>query len=355
MNTEISIDGSKFLINGKPTYKDIEYQGKTLEGLLFNSRMVQAIYDDECPETAKNWVYPDTHVWDVERNTNEFCEALKEYRKHGLLAVTVGLQGGGPIYKPEIFDKYINSAFTPDGNFKESYFKRLLKVLDAADKLGMVVIVNYFYFRQAWKTENDKTIFHIAEKVTDWLLKTGYKNILVDIMNEACTKFWKKDYASPENVHKIIETVKSVALNGRKLYTGVSIPGGEHMPSEKWLKAEDITLPHGNTLKPEGLKMKINKLREMDAFKERPRPLLINEDSVFLDNFEASVSQYASWGFYHQGYGSNYKDAIDWGEFKREEEYEKLSGFQTPPINWSINDKFKKDFFNKLKEVTKGE
>ena len=41
----------------------------------------------------------------------------------------VGLQGGGSIYEPEVYDHYINSAFAPDGARKPAYFQRLERVL----------------------------------------------------------------------------------------------------------------------------------------------------------------------------------------------------------------------------------
>ena len=90
--TEISIEGTRFFVNGQPTYAGISYEGKPVEGLLFNSRMVQAVYDDDNPQTVARWCYPDTGQWDPVRNTDEFCSVLPEYRRHGLLAVTVGLQ-----------------------------------------------------------------------------------------------------------------------------------------------------------------------------------------------------------------------------------------------------------------------
>ncbi len=61
-----------------------------------NSRMVQGIYDDRNPETRDRWKYPDTDKWDAERNTREFIAAMPEWRKHGLLAITLNLQGGSP-------------------------------------------------------------------------------------------------------------------------------------------------------------------------------------------------------------------------------------------------------------------
>jgi len=154
MMTEIELDGVRFLINGRPTYEGVTYRGRSVEGLLFNSRMVQAIFDDENPETAVHW----TGRWDPDRNTDEFCAALPEYRRRGLLAVTVGLQGGGSIYTPEIYDHYLNLAYEPDGALKPAYFERLGRVLQAADAAGMVVIVNYFYWKQAARLESGAVI-----------------------------------------------------------------------------------------------------------------------------------------------------------------------------------------------------
>ena len=118
MKTTISIQDTDFYINDQPTYKGRSHNGRRVEGLLLNSRMVQAIFDDENHETAIQWQYPDTKEWDPDRNTDEFCSALPIYREHGLLAVTVGLQGGGPIYNPDIYDNYLNSAFNWDGSLK---------------------------------------------------------------------------------------------------------------------------------------------------------------------------------------------------------------------------------------------
>ena len=44
--TEVSIRGDAFHLNGKPTYAGRTWQGKKIEGLLMNSRMVQGAFDD---------------------------------------------------------------------------------------------------------------------------------------------------------------------------------------------------------------------------------------------------------------------------------------------------------------------
>src|SRR5271165_6633634 len=78
--TEVSIQRDRFWINGKPTYAGRTYRGMKIEGLLLNVRAVQGIFDDLNPETRKRWAYPDTGVWDPDRNTRELVAALPEWR-----------------------------------------------------------------------------------------------------------------------------------------------------------------------------------------------------------------------------------------------------------------------------------
>jgi hypothetical protein len=94
--TAVSVDGDRFVINGKPTYEGGQYKGLEIEGLLLNSRMVQGIFDDLNPETRSRWAYPDTKRWDPDRNTREFVAAMPQWRSFGLLAFTINLQGGSP-------------------------------------------------------------------------------------------------------------------------------------------------------------------------------------------------------------------------------------------------------------------
>jgi hypothetical protein len=102
------------------------------------------------------------------------------------------------------------------------------------------------------------------------------------------------------------------------------------------------------------LRAKLQRFKATDEYQRRPRPILINEDSVFVDNLEAAAAEYASWGFYHQGFGSGYRDLTDWTTHAREERYEDLSGYQTVPVNWGINDAYKRTFFEKLMQITGG-
>ncbi len=51
--TVVSIQGTRFLIDGRLTSP-----GKPAEGQLLNTRMAQAIFDDDNPATVGDWAYP---------------------------------------------------------------------------------------------------------------------------------------------------------------------------------------------------------------------------------------------------------------------------------------------------------
>jgi hypothetical protein len=118
--TVVSISGDAFHINGEPTYKGRRWNGHKIEGLLLNSRMVQGIFDDRNTNTIKLWAYPGGGKWDAERNTREFIAAMPEWRRHGLLAFTMNLQGGSPQgYSAE--QPWRNSAIEADGGLAPDY------------------------------------------------------------------------------------------------------------------------------------------------------------------------------------------------------------------------------------------
>jgi hypothetical protein len=136
--TEVSISGTSFRIDGTVTYP-----GTAAQGLLLNSRMVNAVFDDSNSATVGMWEYPDTGRWDPERNTNEFVAALPTYAAKGLRAVSVNLQGGNPVpgCSCNASHDWISSAYTSDGSLRSAWMSRTDRVITAADQNGMVVIL----------------------------------------------------------------------------------------------------------------------------------------------------------------------------------------------------------------------
>jgi hypothetical protein len=334
--TRVSIVGDQFFINGRPTYPGRTWQNYRIEGLLFNSRMVQGIYDDLNPATVGRWAYPDTGKWDAERNTHEFIAAMPLWRAHGVLAFTLNLQGGSPQgYSKE--QPWINSAFTSDGTLQPAYLARLARILDEADRLGMIVILGYFYFGQDERLKDEAAVSHAVDHATNWVLDHGYTNVLVEVNNECNVKSYHHAILRPERVSELIARVKAINRNGRCLLAGTSFGGGE-VPTDNVLPLSDFALVHGNGKNdPKRIRKLVRDTRARIAWHDMP--LVVNEDDHF--DFEksdnhllAAIGEYASWGYFDPG-ESNYRD-----------------GYQCPPVNWGINTPRKQAFFQKVAEIT---
>ncbi|KPJ60987.1 MAG: hypothetical protein AMS15_06205 [Planctomycetes bacterium DG_23] len=341
--TIVTIEGEKFFINGRPTYEGREFRGKSVEGLLLNSRMIQATFDDENPHTRSRWNYPDTKKWDPDRNTEEFCQNMPAWKEYGLLGFTVNFQGGRPALdfrqshhpeepgpNPEV---YVNSTFKRDGRVKEPFLKRMAKVLQRADELGMVAIVGYFYFLQDGLLGDEEAVIRATENATNWLLGTGHKNILVEINNECNVAHYDHAILKPPRVHELINLVKRIEKDGRRLPVSTSGTGG-WIPPENIASAADFILVHGNRQSPAAHKNMIETICSMRPFKENPRPIVFNEAGTDAECLFACAENFASWGYYDAG-ENNYQD-----------------GFQSPPVNWGINTETKRRFFNGVGQIT---
>jgi hypothetical protein len=356
-NTAVSIQGEKFLIDGKPVYAGRMFEGKPIEGLLFNVRAVQATFDDANPQSRGLWAYPDTGEWDPERNVTEFMAALPEWRDHGVLGFTVNFQGGGGRYIPEVYQVYDNNGFTPQGEIKPAYADRMARVLQRANELGMLVIVSMFYWIQTNKMDSEEAVWRAVHNALDFLRGTGRENVMIEIANETNYHF-KFPIFGPDQSHKMIGHFKNLfpEFPITTSLVGMNPSTGHGMPSPDLVANSDYLLIHGNGTRPPQLQAAFDQIRAMPAFKASPKPLIINEDSTGIPNLEVSWQNYVSWGYYDQGYNGEARQHDIWVEdmaFRlRETRVENLSGFQTPPVNWTINTQRKKAFFERVAEIT---
>ena len=333
--TDVQIRGDAFHINGQPTYRGRTWRGMRIEGLLMNSRMVQGIFDDLNAETRSRWAYPDTGRWDPERNTREFVAAMPEWRRHGLLAFTVNLQGGSPEgYSRE--QPWHNSAIAEDGSLRPDYMRRLERILDRADELRMAVILGLFYFGQDQRLRDEAAVIRAVDGAVDWVLQHGYTNVLIEVNNE-CNVAYDHAILRPDRVHELILRVRARGRGGRRLLAGTSYGGGT-VPKENVVRASDFILMHGNGVgDPRRIAEMVRAARGVPGY--RPMPILFNEDDHFdfdkpMNNMVAAISEYASWGYFDPGQ-NNYRD-----------------GYQCPPVQWGINTDRKRAFFELLAEVT---
>ena len=335
--TAVSIAGEEFHINGRPTYAGEFWQGHKIQGLLLNARLVHGIFDDRNPATAANWVYPDTGQWDPERNTREFIAAMPEWRRHGLLAFTINLQGGSPQGYSQA-QPWHNSAIEADGSLRADYLGRLERILNKADALGMVAIVGYFYFGQDERLKDEATVVRAVDRATRWILDHGYRNVLVEINNE-CNVRYDHAILKPDRVHELIERVKRTARQGRRLLAGTSYGGGT-IPGENVVRASDFILIHGNGVSnPDRIGEMVRQTRHVAGY--TPKPILFNEDDHFdfdrpKNNFIAAVSAYASWGYFdYRMKGEGFDE-----------------GYQSVPVNWNLSSDRKRGFFRLLDQMT---
>ena len=341
--TSIAIRGEDFLINGRPTYEGRVCHGARVEGLLMNARLIQGIFDDLNPQTRERWAYPDTGKWDPDRNTREFVAAMPEWRRHGLLAFTINLQGGSPIgYSNK--QPWHNSAFEADGRLRADYLARLEKILDRADELGMVAIVGFFYFGQDERLKDEAAVIKAAENATDWLLAKGYANVLVEIDNECNVGKYDHAILKPPRVPELIELVKKRSAGKVKSPAGRLLAsastGGGAIPPENLVAAADFLLLHGNGVsQPDRIRKMAETCRALKTY--RGQPILFNEDDHFDfekadNNMIAAVSRYASWGLFdYRMKGEGFDE-----------------GYQSVPANWGISSDRKRGFFGLLAKMT---
>lgn len=348
--TTIAIDGDKFRIDGEFPNAGRQWRGRPIEGLLFNSRMANAIVDDENPETRGVWAYPDG-PWDAERNTREFCEALPAYREHGLQAININLQGGSPTgYAWN--QPWVISGFDAEGHLKPAYQRRLAMVLDAADRLGMVVVLGLFYGAASRHLRDEDSVRTAVAQTVDWLAERQDKHVLLEIANEVDVQPFAHPIVHVSRCDELIRLAQQLskdrfATPAGRLLVSASLADVRQLAANV-IGASDFLLPHGNRLNaitghghssPDSLRLHVAQLRASPAY--RGQPIFYNEDDHFdfdkPDNHLLAATECGvGWGFF------------DFRQVK--EKYP--DGFQSLPVDWRIGSERKRGFFGTLKAIT---
>ena len=326
VQTTVGIAGTKFTINGASTYP-----ATSVEGLLLNTRLVQAVFDDENELTASKWAYPDTGVWDPGRNTNEFVAALPSYAAKGMNALTINLQGGNPVTGAGVDNaSWAVSAFNADGSLKTAWMLRAAQAIEACDANGIVVILGLFYQGQDQRLTDEAAVIRGLDNVVDWILARGFTNVLLEINNESRDDKYQHAILRPSRVHELIARAQQRSQGLLKVST--SFLGGA-LPPAAVIRQSDFVLLHGNGQTPSGIASLVDRTRAGTAYSAAPKPLLFNEDdrietSSSLDNMDTAIGRRAGWGFHYGGLNDY------------------ATGFQHPPVNWTINDAKKRLFFD---------
>ncbi|MGH9662581.1 MAG: hypothetical protein ACRD96_28790, partial [Bryobacteraceae bacterium] len=271
----------------RKTYSDEQYR-RQAQGKLMNLRLAQGLYHDE-------WLTE--KPFDPDANTNALIAALEFYKQHGVLMVNVSLQGGQAGYDGQIYGLNRTngfkfgpgqgthvSAFRPNGSLKPEWLARLERLLTAADRLGMIVNLLYFYQGQDELFESSNAIHDAARNLTDWLIDKKFRNVVIDVANEWDLRGDRWDFARyiPENILQLIDDIGERFQKKRADYAlpiSVSSDGRMNYP-ESFVGKVDFVLIHGNGRTPG---QKSQRAAELSS---TPRPVLMNED----DNGRASTS-----------------------------------------------------------------
>ncbi len=310
MKTVLSISEDKFLINGELVYSEIKNCPKKYHGLLMNSRMIQGVFDDK-EDVARFDRYG--KKFDAQTNTDELIDALPTWYSYGMRAITVGLQGGGPCFS---IDNYTikNNPYSSDGNTIDPvYLDRMKKIIDAADEIGMVVIVSYLYGAQSRFIKDDISIMNAVKTASNWLRDNKFTNVIIEVANE---------HDVPQfNNHPIVFTDEGVAVlieiakrESGGIPVGCSGMGANFDP--KIADASDVMIIHGNGKTRQRYLEYVDKHKAVNKPK---RPILCNEDSQAISNMITSMREGVSWGYYNNM--TKQEPPVYWGVTKGEDEF----------------------------------
>jgi hypothetical protein len=269
--TALDIQGTRFLINHQLTYADIDGTKPDAHGLLMNARFIQGVFNDKAnPERFA--IFGHDH-WDPEANTDRLIAALPEWYRYGLRAITVGLQGGGPVLTVDDWSTIDNNPFGADGrSFDLAYASRLDRLVRAADGIGMIIIVSFLYGSQAPRLQDGRAVRNAVTGASRFLRDGGYTNVIIEVANEHDLPGFR--------IHPIIQSTEGIAslidlarAESGGLPVGSSAIGGE--VSREVAEASDVILIHGNNCTRQTYHMLVRKTQGF----ELNRPVVCNEDS----------------------------------------------------------------------------
>ena len=322
--TNYKILGGDFYINGIKTYTDIEGSDEKIHGLLFNTRFIQGIFDDVNPENSGK--YDRFGIkFNAEENTERMMAALKDWYEAGVRAITIGLQGGGPIYTYDDWSVIDTGSFSRDGKqLNEAYKNRLLKVLQACDELGMLVIVSFLYQAQEHLFHDGTAIMEAVRTASVFLRDSGYENVIIEVANEHDVGNFNKHpmISSGEGIASLIKLARE--WSGNKFAVGSS--GGGGICKQEVIENSDVILIHGNGLRRQEMYDFIMSVHE----KAPDKPIVCNEDSQMFGQLKVSYATHTSWGYYN--------------DFTKQE----------PPSDWGITSGEDAFFARRLKNMISG-
>ena len=143
------------------------------------------------------------------RYTDQIVANLDDYLRYGVNTLVVCLQGGG-LGKDELYPRVFNA----DGSLilQSVVWSNLRRLLLETDRRGMVLMIQYWYFRRDENVPDDEKALEITRRATSWLKDTGYENYLFDVVNEFGHPDYgnRKVFSTPEGALRFLDAVYEV-------------------------------------------------------------------------------------------------------------------------------------------------
>ena len=323
-NTKYQIVNGDFYINGEKTYAELSDSNPNVHGLLFNARFIQGVFEDKNPSNKTKYDRFGT-VFSPEKNTEELINALPEWYDKGIRAITVGLQGGGPIYTYEDWSVIDSGCFSKDGKeMDKGYCNRLEKLIQACDDLGILVIVSILYQAQSHLFEDGVAIGEAVKTACTFLKNLPFENIIIEVANEQDVGDFSKHplVSSGEGMGTLLRLAKVWSDN--RFAVGSSGGGGSW--KKEIVDNSDVILVHGNGLRRREYYDFIRSIQEYEPNK----PIVCNEDSQMFSQLAVCEATHTSWGYYNN------------------------MTKQEPPTDWSITKGEDGFFANRLEQLING-
>lgn len=307
--TTLSTTGTQFTINGQLTYSDITGTKPEAHGLLMNARFIQGVFDDKADPSRFSRFGVE---WDADENTDRLIAALPEWKRYGLLAFTVGLQGGMPVLT--IDNSAIdNNPFGEDGTqIDPAYLQRLDKLIKAADKLGMIVIVSLLYQGQIDRLADGRAIRNAITTSCRFLKEAAYTNVLIEVANEYNVGNFKNHplVYHPQGIATLIDLARQESGG-----MPVGASGGGLVCSAEVCRASDVLILHGNGGTEQTYYNMIRKAQNLNL----NRPILCNEDSPRFTQLKVALRTQTSWGYYNTH--TKQEPPADWSITRGEDQF----------------------------------
>jgi len=125
-------------------------------------------------------------------------EALDEWSRHGVLLVSVALQGPHEGH----------NAFQAEGALKAEWEARLDRLLAAADQREMIVKLVLFHENQDQHFDSAEALVAAARNLTDALIARDRRNVILSVATHWNSREWDHDAFVPQRLEHLADVIR---------------------------------------------------------------------------------------------------------------------------------------------------